>query len=89
VPNGVINSDMLTGVFGAFVAKLNANGDKFLYSGRISGGARGCTGGSSCFVSPRFTWGVAIALDAKVRPISHDEVHPRQRGYIAERFGGA
>ncbi|HEY5163248.1 MAG TPA: SBBP repeat-containing protein, partial [Terriglobales bacterium] len=64
MPNGTINGDMLMGVFGAFVAKLNATGDKFLYSGRISGGIRGCTGGSSCFVSPRFTWGVGIALDA-------------------------
>ena len=64
MPNGPIDSNLLTGVFGAFVAKLNATGDKFLYSGRISGVTRGCTGGSSCFVSPRFTWGVAIALDA-------------------------
>jgi len=64
MPNGTIDGDITQGVFGAFVAKLNATGDRFLYSGRISGETRGCTGGSSCFVSPRFTGGVAIALDA-------------------------
>ncbi len=64
MPNGAIDGNLLNGVFGAFVAKLNATGDRFLYSGRISGVTRGCTEGSSCFVSPRLTWGVGIGLDS-------------------------
>jgi uncharacterized protein (TIGR03437 family) len=64
MPNGTIDGTTIPQIIGAFVAKLNATGDKFVYSGRISGGSAGCTPGGTCFVSPRVTVGVAIALDA-------------------------
>src|ERR1035441_9538337 len=47
----------------AFITKISAAGDKILYSGRISGHEKGCTG-SSCFLGSRFTMGSAIAVDA-------------------------
>ena len=60
----VTGSSALSGIIGAFVAKLNPSGDKVLYSGIISGSAKGCSGGSSCFLSNRYTTGYAIAVDS-------------------------
>ena len=48
---------------GAFITKLSAAGDRILYSARISGHQKNCGAGSSCFLSSRYTAGVAIAVD--------------------------
>jgi uncharacterized protein (TIGR03437 family) len=54
----------LAAVSGAFISKISAAGDKVLYSGVITGNALACTGGSSCFLSARYTAGTGIGLDA-------------------------
>jgi len=50
-------------VYGVFVTKLAATGDRILYSGIVSGNAKSCGCCSSCFTSTRSTGGVAIAVD--------------------------
>jgi hypothetical protein len=52
------------GTFGAFVTKLSPNGLQILYSGLIVGGTPVCQGGSSCFLSTRYTSGVGISVDS-------------------------
>jgi uncharacterized protein (TIGR03437 family) len=64
MPAGTITGWGPGGTLGAFVAKLSPTGDRVLYSGRISGGALACSGGSSCFLSIRSISGVAIAVDS-------------------------
>lgn len=54
----------LSGISGAIVAEISAAGDKILYSAAIPGTLLACTGGSSCFLSMRYTSGTGIALDA-------------------------
>jgi beta-propeller repeat-containing protein len=49
---------------GAFIAKLSPNGLQILYSGVIVGNTPVCAGGSSCFLSDRFTSGVGISVDS-------------------------
>ncbi len=51
-------------VFGAFLTKLSPAGDKILYSTVIAGHGKDCGSGSSCFLSQRYTAGVAVAVDA-------------------------
>jgi len=51
-------------VFGAFLTKISAAGDKILYSTVIAGHGKDCGAGSSCFLSARNTSGVAVAVDA-------------------------
>jgi uncharacterized protein (TIGR03437 family) len=51
-------------VFGAFLTKISAAGDRILYSTVIAGHGKDCGLGSSCFLSTRFTAGVAVAVDA-------------------------
>jgi uncharacterized protein (TIGR03437 family) len=51
-------------VFGAFLTKISPAGDKILYSTVIAGHGKDCGSGSSCFLSERFTAGVAVAVDA-------------------------
>ena len=51
-------------VFGAFLTKVSAAGDKIVYSTVIAGHGKDCGLGSSCFLSTRFTAGVAVAVDA-------------------------
>lgn len=53
-----------TAQVGAFITKISATGDRILYSGRISGGAKACAGGSSCILSAGITRGTDIAVDA-------------------------
>ncbi len=64
MPAGAATGFAPGGVFAAFVAKLDSTGSRLLYSGRISGNAIQCSGGSSCFLSMRHIDGIAIALDA-------------------------
>ncbi len=52
------------GTFGAFITKLSPNGLQILYSGLIVGGTPVCQGGSSCFLSTRFTSGVGVSVDS-------------------------
>jgi uncharacterized protein (TIGR03437 family) len=54
----------LAAISGAIVAEISAAGDKILYSAAIPGTVPDCTGGSSCFLSMRYTSGAGIALDA-------------------------
>jgi uncharacterized protein (TIGR03437 family) len=64
LPAGTVNPlGGLETTSAAFITKISAAGDKVLYSGRISGHEKGCTG-SSCFLGSRFTMGSAIAVDA-------------------------
>src|SRR5450432_860290 len=51
-------------VFGAFLTKISAAGDKIVYSTVIAGHGKDCGAGSSCFLSTRNTEGVAVAVDA-------------------------
>ncbi len=52
------------GYTGAFLTKIAAAGDQIVYSGVIAGTGHACSGGSSCFLSPMVTSGVAVAVDA-------------------------
>jgi uncharacterized protein (TIGR03437 family) len=63
LPSGMVASDALTPVSGAFITKLDAAGQHVIYSALIVGTALDCYGGSSCFLSARNTSGIAIALD--------------------------
>ena len=63
LPAGKVSNSIGT-VSGAFITKLDSTGSKILYSALIVGNAVDCSGGSSCFLSPRGTSGVGIALDA-------------------------
>ncbi|HVY93827.1 MAG TPA: SBBP repeat-containing protein [Bryobacteraceae bacterium] len=63
LPAGPVTSG-LAAVSGAFLTKISAAGDRIVYSAVISGSGHTCTGGSSCFLSPILTRGVAVAVDA-------------------------
>jgi uncharacterized protein (TIGR03437 family) len=54
----------LASVTGAFITKLNADGDAIAYSAVIAGSSVSCGAGSSCFLSARFTSGLDIRLDS-------------------------
>ena len=60
-----VTGNVLSGVFGTFVAKLDPSGDRVLYSGIIAGSSKGCSGGSSCFLSTRSTSSASITLDSE------------------------
>lgn len=64
MPTALVSATGLPSTSGAFVAKIAASGSKVVYSGLIAGSTVDCQGGSSCFLSPRYTIGVAIAVDA-------------------------
>src|SRR5262249_25898526 len=64
LPAGRLSSGGLSDSAGAFVAKITAAGDRIIYAGVIVGSFPGCGAGSSCFLSTRYTTGIAIALDA-------------------------
>jgi uncharacterized protein (TIGR03437 family) len=49
---------------GAFLTKISAAGDRIVYSTIISGQAKNCGAGSSCFTSSRGASSVGVALDA-------------------------
>jgi uncharacterized protein (TIGR03437 family) len=49
---------------GAFLTKIAAAGDSIVYSTVIVGTGHTCSAGSSCFLSPMITSGVAVAVDA-------------------------
>ena len=51
-------------IYGAFLTKISAAGDHIAYSTVIAGYAKNCGCCSSCFLSPRNTRGVAVAVDA-------------------------
>jgi len=51
-------------VSGAFLTKISATGNKILYSTVIAGHGKDCGAGSSCFLSSRNTYAVAVAVDA-------------------------
>ena len=50
-------------VYGAFLTKISAAGDRVLYSTVVSGYAKNCGCCSSCFLSERGATGAAVALD--------------------------
>jgi len=54
----------LTVIGAAFMTKISADGARIVYSARLSGENKPCGCCSSCFVSARYTGGVAIAVDA-------------------------
>jgi uncharacterized protein (TIGR03437 family) len=51
------------GSSGAFLTKISAAGDRIVYSSVIAGSSKPCSGGSSCFLSERFTGAAAVAVD--------------------------
>jgi uncharacterized protein (TIGR03437 family) len=61
--NGILPGG-LGGNYAAFLTKISAAGDRILYSALISGSAKDCGLGSSCFLSVRNTSGVSVAVDA-------------------------
>lgn len=63
LPAGPVSAG-LGAVSGAFLTKIFAAGDHIVYSGVISGSGHTCTAGSTCFLSPIQTSGVAVAVDA-------------------------
>lgn len=63
MPAGHVTGFAPGGILGAFFAKLSPEGDRLLYSGRISGNGVACGAGSSCFLSMRNISGDAIAVD--------------------------
>lgn len=63
LPAGMVGMNVPI-VTGAFLTKISAAGDKILYSTVIAGAGKDCGSGSSCFLSPRSTAGVAVAVDA-------------------------
>jgi uncharacterized protein (TIGR03437 family) len=64
LPAGQVGLQTVPIVFGAFLTKIAATGDKILYSTVIAGHGKDCGAGSSCFLSTRSTSGVAVAVDA-------------------------
>lgn len=50
-------------VFGAFVTKLDATGQKIIYSARIAGSTLGCAPGDFCIDLPPTTEGIGVAVD--------------------------
>jgi uncharacterized protein (TIGR03437 family) len=61
---GQVGLSSVPAVFGAFLTKISAAGDKIVYSTVIAGHGKDCGAGSSCFQSTRTTSGVAVAVDA-------------------------
>jgi hypothetical protein len=61
---GIILPGSLAGTVAAFLTKISAAGDRIVYSALISGTAKDCGLGSSCFTSSRNTSGVSVAVDA-------------------------
>ncbi len=59
-PASGVSSPMIAA---AFLTKLSAAGDRILYSTLLSGRNKACGCCSSCFLSPRFTGGVGLAVD--------------------------
>ena len=60
----------------AFFAKISAAGDKILYAGGVSATQHACGEGSTCFLGPISSTGVAIDVD------------PAGNGYVAGNAGG-
>ncbi len=60
----VYPNEALGGISGAFFAKVNASGGQILYAGAVSATNHDCGEGSTCFLSPIYTSGLAIAVDA-------------------------
>jgi uncharacterized protein (TIGR03437 family) len=63
LPAGVVASEEISPISGAFFAKISPAGDKVLYAGVISTTAHACGSGSTCFLSPISTSGVSITVD--------------------------
>ena len=51
-------------VSGAYLTKIAADGSKIVYSTVIAGHGKDCGAGSSCFLSTRSTYGVAVGVDS-------------------------
>ena len=51
-------------VSGAYLTKISADGSKIVYSTVIAGHGKDCGAGSSCFLSTRNTYGVAVGVDS-------------------------
>jgi uncharacterized protein (TIGR03437 family) len=64
LPAGGVSPGPLSAISGAFFAKISASGDRILWAGAVAADLHACSGGSSCFLSPLYTSGVAIAVDA-------------------------
>ncbi len=60
---GQVTSGEIPAVGGAFLTKISAAGDRIVYSSVIAGALKPCGGGSSCFLSNRNTYAVAVAVD--------------------------
>ena len=65
LPAGTVTPfNTIASASGAFVTKIAATGDRVVYSALIAGHQKNCGGGSSCFLSSRYTAGNAIAVDS-------------------------
>lgn len=63
LPHNIV-SNGLPSVYGAFVTKISAAGDRIVYSGVVAGFETGCAGLSGCELGSRVTYGADIAVDA-------------------------
>jgi len=63
MPADRVWSGSIESVSGAFIAKIDPAGSRILYAGALTGPLHTCAGGSSCFMSPLYAAGNAIALD--------------------------
>jgi uncharacterized protein (TIGR03437 family) len=63
LPAGPVYATAATAVSGAFVTKLDATGQKIIYSALMAGSSVDCYGGSNCESVARMTSGAAIVVD--------------------------
>ena len=64
LPSGMVSANEISSVYGAFIAKLSSADLMSIYSALIVGNKVDCSGGSSCFLMERDTFGTAISVDA-------------------------
>ena len=63
MPNDPVWNAPIQLLSGAFFAKIDPAGSQILYAGALTGPEHTCSGGSSCFLSPLYASGSAIAVD--------------------------
>jgi len=64
LPAGGVSTAPASMTSGAFLTKISADGSRIVYSALLAGSSVDCGGGSSCFLSGRYTTGVSVAVDA-------------------------